>query len=283
MWLEVASKILSESLLSLYPVFVKNINLPLHLQLWSRFITYIVISGFFVNWGFIAETLFSKKGLALSLVTILHVYASYRGFQLLESGVAYALFYTYPLIILLLAKTSLQPIMFLTVIGIILLCIPTINIQEREKEEQKEEKEPFETSSLFPLEGYLMIGLAAFTEAIIYFIVRSIKTKNSWNHLFLSYFIGTFFFSFLGLKEISNITITSTLSISLFINSIIGLCGYLLRFYSATRLSPAIYAPLSYVGIIIAYVYGFLFNGEQITIQKIVGTFCIIVSVLNIG
>lgn len=285
MWLEVASKILSESLLSLYPVFVKNINLPLHLQLWSRFITYIIISGFFVNWGFIAEALFSKKGLLLSLVTILHVYVSYRGFQLLESGVAYALFYTYPLIILLLAKTSLQPIMFLTVIGIILLCIPTINIQEREKEkkEQKEEKEPFETSSLFPLEGYLMIGLAAFTEAIIYFIVRSIKTKNSWNHLFLSYFIGTFFFSFLGLKEISNITITSTLSISLFINSIIGLCGYLLRFYSATRLSPAIYAPLSYVGIIIAYVYGFLFNGEQITIQKIIGTFCIIVSVLNIG
>ena len=88
MYLEVISKILSESLLSLYPVFVKNIDLPLHLQLWSRFMTYIVITGFFIDWGFIAKSMFSKNGLLLSFITIIHVYTSYRGFQLLESGIA---------------------------------------------------------------------------------------------------------------------------------------------------------------------------------------------------
>ena len=304
MYFEILSKILSESLLSLYPVFVKNIDLPLHLQLWSRFITYIVITGFFVDWGFIAKTLFSKNGLFLSIITIVHVYASYRGFLILESGIAYSLFYTYPLIILLGAGEPINALMFLAIIGVILLSYdfsaspartPEIGTIVGDKlgnnNEPNESKEGLDNllqdssnnnnMTLFPYEGYIMIALAAITEAIIYFIVRSIKTTNNWNHLFLSYFAGTFLFSFIGLKDIAKITLTSKLSISLLINAIIGLCGYLLRFYAATRLSPVIYAPLSYIGIIMAYVYGFVFNREQITIQKIIGTICILLAIFK--
>jgi drug/metabolite transporter (DMT)-like permease len=88
-------------------------------------------------------------------------------------------------------------------------------------------------------------------------------------------------FSFIGLQDIAKITLTSTLSISLFINAIIGLCGYLLRFYATTRLSPAIYAPLSYIGIVMAYIYGFAFNREQITLQKVIGTICILAAIFK--
>jgi hypothetical protein len=239
MYLEVISKIFSESLLSLYPVFVKNIDLPLHLQLWSRFITYIVITGVFVDWGFIAKSLFSKNGLLLSIITIVHVYTSYRGFQLLESGIAYSLFYTYPIMILLVAGEPINALMFLAIIGVIFLSndfssspkLPRFASDSSHKQEEDTEsakKEGFDNTPMFPYEGYVMIALAAATEAIIYFIVRSIKTTNNWNHLFLSYFAGTFLFSFIGLKDIAKITITSRLSISLFINAIIGLCGYLL-------------------------------------------------------
>lgn len=293
MYLEVISKILSESLLSLYPVFVKNIDLPLHLQLWSRFITYIIITGFFVDWRFIAKSMFSKNGLLLSFITIIHVYTSYRGFQILESGIAYSLFYTYPLMILLFAGEPINALMFLAVIGVILLSndlstyfesSPKANIKEgiQENSDNQQQKTPTNRSiQMFPYEGYVMIALAAATEAIIYFIVRAIQTTNNWNHLFLSYFMGTFLFSFIGLQDIAKITLTSTLSISLFINAIIGLCGYLLRFYAATRLSPSIYAPLSYVGIIMAYVYGFAFNQEKITIQKVIGTICILAAIFQ--
>jgi drug/metabolite transporter (DMT)-like permease len=287
MYLEVISKILSESLLSLYPVFVKNIDLPLHLQLWSRFITYIVITGFFVDWGFIAKSLFSKNGLLLSFVTIIHVYTSYRGFQLLESGIAYSLFYTYPLMILLVAGEPINALMFLAIIGVILLSnelssSPKSNIKEGITEEsEKTQSKTLDNTPMFPYEGYVMIALAAATEAIIYFIVRAIETTNNWNHLFLSYFAGTFLFSFIGIQDIAKITLTSTLSISLFINAIIGLCGYLLRFYATTRLSPAIYAPLSYIGIVMAYVYGLAFNQEQITIQKVIGTICILAAIFK--
>lgn len=287
MYFEIVSKILSESLLSLYPVFVKNIDLPLHLQLWSRFITYIIITGFFVDWGFIAKTLFSKNGLLLSVITIAHVYTSYRGFQLLESGIAYSLFYTYPIIILLGAGEPIHALMFLAIIGVILLSNDFDFSSEQgtivgDNNNMNEPKEGLDNNTaMFPYEGYIMIALAAITEAIIYFIVRSIKTTNNWNHLFLSYFVGTFLFSFIGLQDIAKITVTSRLSISLLINAIIGLCGYLLRFYAATRLSPVIYAPLSYIGIIMAYVYGFVFNREQITIQKIIGTICILLAIFE--
>jgi drug/metabolite transporter (DMT)-like permease len=317
MYIEILGKVVSESLLSLYPVFVKNINIPLHLQLWSRFITYIIITSFFVDWGFIAKTLFSNNGMLLSIITIIHVYTSYRGFQLLESGIAYSLFYTYPIMILLLAGEPIHILMLLAIVGVVLLSyddmfsnrlpsrvsfilrnssvvspeklpIPTLVPSSRittkkvegfsdDKVEEKSDTPP----AIVPYEGYIMIALAAFTEAIIYFIVRSIKTTNNWNHLFLSYFAGTILFTVIGFSEIMKMTVSSNLSMSLGINAVIGLCGYLLRFYAATRLAPTIYAPLSYVGIVMAYVYGFLFNGEHITTQKIIGTICILASIFN--
>ena len=42
------------------------------------------------------------------------------------------------------------------------------------------------------LEGIVMILLAGLTEALIYFVVRRLKTSNPWNHLFMSYFVGVF-------------------------------------------------------------------------------------------
>jgi len=280
MYIEILGKVVSESLLSLYPVFVKNIHIPLYLQLWSRFITYIIITSFFVDWGFISKSLFSKNGILLSVITIIHVYTSYRGFQLLESGIAYSMFYTYPIMILLFAGEPIHILMILAIVGVVLLAYDDKPPPNKKQTARTPDIE-YGSKDKVPYEGYIMIALAAITEAIIYFIVRSIKTTNNWNHLFLSYFAGTFLFTFIGFSEITKMTISSRLSISLLINAIIGLCGYLLRFYAATKLSPTIYAPLSYIGIVMAYVYGFLFNGERITIQKIIGTICILISIIR--
>jgi drug/metabolite transporter (DMT)-like permease len=126
-------------------------------------------------------------------------------------------------------------------------------------------------------EGVIMIFLAAFTEALIYFVVREIKTPNNWNHLFLSYFFGAVAFTTFYFGEISKITWESTLSFSMMVNIVIGLIGYLLRFFAISRLDAAIYAPLSYFGILMSYVYGVLINGESITWQKIIGTLCILI------
>uniref|UniRef100_A0A6C0I0X4 EamA domain-containing protein n=1 Tax=viral metagenome TaxID=1070528 RepID=A0A6C0I0X4_9ZZZZ len=260
---EIISKLASESLLSLYPIFVKNIGLPLLLQTWSRCFSYAIISSFFVDYSFILNAMTTTSGLLLSFITMIHIYTSYRGFELLESGIAYSIFYLYPIMILLMANEKINPIIFLSLVGVFLLV----------------SNEKFNIMSIIESpEGLIMILLAAFTEANIYFLVRDIKTTNNWNHIFISYFVGAIFLSIYFFKNIMEIKLNGRLSLSLGINLIIGLLGYLLRFFAISRLDTVLYASLSYFGIFMAFVYGILFNNESIDLKKVIGSLFIIIS-----
>jgi len=289
MYLEIFSKLLAESLLSFYSISVKKINVPLNLQIWSRFFTYVFISAIFINWSFVYNTILSTNGLLLSIVTILHVYTSYRSFQLLESGVATALFYVYPLIILLLSGTSISPILFLAFLGVYLLSSNDTDLRDNSKKgkEGKDKKlENYENimkentlmKESFWNEGIFMAFMAAFTEAIIFFIVKNIKTMNNWNHLFISYFFGSIALSVYFWKDIFSMKLYSGLSLSILLNIFIGLVGYYLRFFAISRLDASIYAPLSYFGIVTSYIYGILLNNDVINMRKIFGTLCIIIT-----
>ena len=263
MFLEILSKLTSESLLSLYPVFVKHIGLPLALQTWSRCFSYAILSAFFIDYSYVFNAMTSSSGILLSLITIVHIYASYRGFELLESGVAYSLFYLYPIMILLMSNKPINPAVLLAIPGVLLLV----------------SNEQFNLINLINSpEGVFMILFAALTEAFIYYLVRDIKTTDHWNHIFISYFIGAILLSIYFFKKISATSFKGPLSISLGINTIIGLFGYLLRFYAISRLPTSLYAILSYFGIFMATVYGVLINGEQIKLKKIIGSLLIIVS-----
>jgi len=306
MILGIASKLVAESLLSLYPTFVKNINLAIGLQLWSRCFAYIIISGLFIDWSFIWKHLFGYNGLLLSCITTIHIYTSYRGFQLLDGGIAYALFYTYPLMILLLSEDKIHYstifALSLTMLGVIIIyfsdmigetigsvigqvlgqTIDQVTSQSTKPSNKSNNNtnnnSDSQTSNLW---GYIMIFFAALTEAIIYFLVREIKTLNNWNHLFISYLFGAIASTIYFFQDIIQIRATSNLSISLFINICIGLFGYLLRFYAASRLKPSLYAPLSYFGIVMAFIYGIIFNGEFVSIVKLMGVLCIILGVYS--
>ena len=269
MFYEIASKLASESLLSLYPVIVKNIAIPIDMKLWCRFFTYVVISMFFIDPSYIQSNLVSADGIMLSVITIAHVYTSYKGFMLLESGMSYTLFYLYPIMILLMSGEPIHPIMGLSLLGVYLL------YSEKTKEKDEESKEKDIDQETDKLHGVIMISLAAFTEALIYFVVRRLKTTNNWNHIFLSYFPGSLLMTGLLFNQIN--FANKSIGLSLVLNGVIGLVGYLLRFFAISRLSPSIYAPLSYFGVVMAYVYGILINGEQITLIKVLGSLCIVI------
>lgn len=312
--LAIFSKLLSDSLVSLYPTIVKNINVPIGLQLWTRFFTYTGFSFFLVDWKLIYNELFSGLGMLLSFFTILNVYCVYRGFLLLEGGIAYALYYTYPLIILLFSGETPGIAICMAILGILILYKSNHN-QDAEKESEKDNvkdkengKESFEEkekpnieptagpnmiqeitkklaekfeNSIFPskkVEGYFMILLASLSQATIYFLIRKIKTKNHWNHLFLSYYFGAILFTFYYFQEIQTFGVVSHLSLSLLLNICVGLAGYMLRFYAIYRLPPTVYAPLSYFGVVTANLYGVLFNAEKVTNLKILGILCILLS-----
>ena len=260
------SKLLSESLLSLYPIFIKKLKLNINLQLSIRLIIYLIISLFFCNINFILNHIFKYNTLILGFLNLIHIYCSYKGFELLESGLSYTLFYTYPIFILLFSGIKLHISIFISLLGVFIL---TKN----------------EFNKGISTKGLIMILIAAITEALIYFYVRKINTRNNWNHLFLTYFYGTLiilvYFIFNNKNKIissdKKIIKNKKILLSLVINSIIGSLGYYLRFYATSRLNPFIYAILSYFGIIMSFIYGILFNNEKITLNKIIGSLLIFI------
>jgi drug/metabolite transporter (DMT)-like permease len=285
MFLEILSKLASESLLSLYPIFVKKIGISNSLQLWSRLITYVLISVFFVNWSFIKSSLFSLDSITLGLINLSHIFFSYEGFRHLDSGVSFAIFNTYPLMILLLAGTLWHNSYLLVIVGLALFIYGnyTEKKEENKKEEDKKEEDKKEEKENFNY-GLIMILLAALTEAFIYFLVRRIKTPNNWNHVFISYFLGAVIltaymvYNYKDADSGFDAADKSRVGISVITNGIIGTLGYFLRFFASYRLEPDIYAPLSYFGVVMSYVYGISFDNETLNWKKMLGTVSILAS-----
>lgn len=273
------SKLISESLLSLYPVFVKKISIPIDLQLWTRLITYVLISLFFINLSWIIPNIFTKTAIILSIINTIHIYTSYESFNNLDSGVAFSIFNIYPLLILLLSGITWKFEYFYAIGGLILFAYSNYLSKTSNK-----------TNLAY---GFGMCLIAALTEAFMYFIVKNLKTDNNWNQLFIAYFFGAILSSIWIIKKYllsnkddfatnSNDTEKSNrlglIGLSIMANGIIGALGYWLRFYSIYRLEPAIYSILSFFGIIMAYFYGIVINGESLDAYKILGTGLIILS-----
>ncbi len=228
------------------------------------------------------------------------------GFKYLDSGVSFTLFNTYPFMILLMSNAPWNNAYLLALAGFAIFAYENyIHSGEDKKEENKvknkdENKDKnmrWHNPFIF---GVLMILLSAFTEALIYFLVRKVKSTNSWDHVFISYFLGAlimsiymiyvYFYKKEELKEDfiqkensekednKESFINNRIFIALLLNGILGAVGYYLRFYAAYRLDSQIYAILSYIGIIMAYVYGIALNKEKLSIYKIIGTLFIIIA-----
>jgi drug/metabolite transporter (DMT)-like permease len=298
--LPIFSKVVAESLLSLYPVFVKKIGLDIPIQIWTRLLAYVIISVFFINRTFVYQSLTSYNALLLGFINLSHVYFSYMGFKYLDSGVSFTIFNTYPFMILLMAGAPWNNAYFLALAGFAIFAYENYmhssdvkhiqeEIQHVKKEENEKNNDTWHNPFIF---GVIMILLSAFTEALIYFLVKKVKTKNSWDHVFISYFLGAFIMSLYMIyvyfykkeelkEDFSNKEdnkINNRIFIALLLNGILGAVGYYLRFYAAYRLDSQIYAILSYIGIIMAYVYGIFLNKEKLSIYKIVGTLFIIIA-----
>ena len=136
MLLQILSKLTSESLLSLYPIFVKKIGISSVLQLWTRLITYVFVAMFFVDWSFIKSSIMSLDSITLALVNLSHIYFSYEGFRNLDSGVSFAIFNSYPLMILLLAGVVWHNSYLLAIIGLALFVYGNYTVTKKEEEKE---------------------------------------------------------------------------------------------------------------------------------------------------
>jgi drug/metabolite transporter (DMT)-like permease len=309
--------LMSESLLSLYPIFVKKIDLSLIHQVWARLLAYVAMASIFVDWSFIGNALFSPDAMLLAAINLSHIFFSYEGFRNLDSGVSFAIFNTYPLMILLIAGVMWNNVYLLVLLGLALFVIGEARSASAKKSDDvKAQSATYDTTQIGDgsekpnfIYGIAMILLAALTEALIYFMVRRIKTSNHWNHVFLSYLFGFiaitgYLFTPLRIYNAQYATSCSVIfadkvgdlnvqrcktfdfaqvlkprmGLAIGLNGFLGSVAYFLRFFAASNLTASIFAPLAYFGMVMSYVYGMVFNQEMLSWEKVGGTLCILVA-----
>jgi drug/metabolite transporter (DMT)-like permease len=276
--------LMSESLLSLYPIFVKKINLSLIHQVWARLLAYVAMAAIFVDWSFIGSALFSPDAMLLAVINLSHIFFSYEGFRNLDSGVSFAIFNTYPLMILLIAGVMWNNVYLLVLLGLALFVIGEArNKTPSHKTDKANATDDATTQTSDGSEkpnfiyGIAMILLAALTEALIYFMIRRIKTGNHWNHVFLSYLFGFIAITGYLFKTFDFAQVLKPrMGLAIGLNGFIGSVAYFLRFFAASNLSASIFAPLAYFGMVMSYVYGMVFNGETLSWEKVAGTLSIL-------
>lgn len=276
------------------------------LQMWTRTIAYVLIAAIFVDWSFLKSAIFSVDSLLLAVVNLSHIFFSYEGFRHLDSGVSFAIFNTYPIMILIIASsfgtlaniTKSDYVKYLLVLAGLAFFIYGNFAESKENTENTERNEPKVATESFKddgnpenphfLYGLAMILLAAFTEALIYFLVRRVKTENHWNHVFISYFLGAvamtayvFYADGFSAAKVAETLNQTRVGVATALNGFIGSVGYFLRFYASYNLEASVFAILSYFGIIMSYVYGIAFNNESLTLPKVLGTLCIVGSQLK--
>ena len=273
--------LMSESLLSLYPIFVKKIDLSLIHQVWARLLAYVAMASIFVDWSFIRGALFSPDAMLLAAINLSHIFFSYEGFRNLDSGVSFAIFNTYPLMILLIAGVMWNNVYLLVLLGLALFVLGEARSATRSATDKTKSKatQSESTTSEKPnfIYGVAMILLAALTEALIYFMIRRIKTGNHWNHVFLSYLFG--FIAITGYLfttfDFASV-LKPRMGLAIGLNGFIGSVAYFLRFFAASNLTASIFAPLAYFGMVMSYVYGMVFNQETLSWEKVAGTLSIL-------
>lgn len=262
---------LAEILLSMYPILAKTVKLNTLTQVLVRGTVFTIIGMLFSKLSF-GEILQTPKYSIISLTHIIHIIASYLAFQRLNVGVAMAIFYMYPLVNLWLVNLvenekinrSTIPYFILSILGVAIICYPSIKTKK---------------TGIFL--GILAIIVSVLTESITYVFYKNTNDPNPFNGVITLYLFGTILMLLFAPIYLDNTISFDWIKLILF-NGIIGIAGYLLRFYSIPRVEANLYSINLFIGVISAYIFGWYFVGEKVTIYHIIGTAMIIYSIYGI-
>jgi drug/metabolite transporter (DMT)-like permease len=279
----------SESVLSLYPILVKQLRSSLTSQVFQRCMMYGLLAMLFGGIGSMTN-LFSSSGnvilfLGLGLVNLAHVWTSYRAFQRLPGGAALTLFYTYPILNILGAwlvfgekiNASALPYFALIMGGVYLLITATGKAKDvpgvvKEALDSNDDNEKDKKGFKWP---DVLAGLgAAITETLIYLMLYSRRAEKGVN-MFTSVqrVYGSSALLMLPLLFAGKIDfIGGEMKLMGLWNGLLGFTGYAARFAAIPLVSPLLFSALSLFGIVMGYLWGFLFGQETISGRGVLGS-----------
>jgi len=272
----------SEVILASYPILIKSVDTNLWTQVFSRNLVYAGIAAFILGLGkqgFSDVSLINTSG--GGLLNLFHVGVSYKAFSDLPAGNAMAIFYAYPIWNLIGAYFIFNeripwyqtPWIVLAVAGMLMIAQPNVGtLLNAEK----------------PL-GLVAAVFSGITESMIYFFFRLLgKEETTFRGMFELYG-GSFAWMLpvVGLTSLFTNTNTSLPQLDLttkawvpmiLFNALIGFIGYSMRFAAIPYVSTMIFSVLSFFGIIAAYVFGYLFEGEKPSLLAAGGSLAILIA-----
>jgi drug/metabolite transporter (DMT)-like permease len=262
----------SEIVLSLYPILIKTVKTNFNTQLISRFGVFTLASLLFASKTQFSSLLNLPRLLGYGAISLFHVIASYTAFANLSTGTAMALFYTYPImnviagVLFLNESLSFTSILFLALgfLGTYLLA------QEIPNEEVKGEN-----PNKIPKNYAILAGLlAAFSETLMFLIVRQTKSSNPIDSM-IQLYPGALLLLIVYLTFTNQIKDISTDFESnnklVWFNLIIGFIGYSVRFFSISNVSTLVFSLLSFVGVLSSYFFGKVFVKESVSSMSFLG------------
>jgi drug/metabolite transporter (DMT)-like permease len=291
--------LVSEAILSLYPILIRTLPTTLMTQWFARFLVFPVLAYALSSTQEVpslSSLLLRPSTLFGGLVNLVHIAASYVSFALLPAGTALSLFYTYPLWNLLAGwlffdeGLSAQTLVLVAVamIGVWLLTID----KATEKAQPVDKAQPV-TPLRPPLTppsplamnhttGIAAAVLAALTETLLYVFVRKtapLTASTPFRAILQLYPLGLLVLLGAIAYRPAELDLTpSTLLTLVGFNALVGFVGYATRFYTIPKVSTLTFSLLSFVGVVFGYLWGHLFTSDQTTPLSWLGSGLIVIA-----
>ncbi len=261
--------IASEAILSLYPILIKLVDTDISTQMVARFATFTVgavalasPTALLKSWGTPAA---AAKSFGLGCLSLSHVAASYYAFQQLPAGVAMSLFYTYPVMNVIVGILGLKEAITPLQIGLVSAALVGVILVSFGSHEPNDRKE-------IHWKGIGAALAAAATETAMYFAVKEASLKDAYFSLLQLYPGGLLALGAILAYQGRPIDMrVSTWTPILLFNFIVGFIGYGIRYYAIPKVSVGVFSVLSFVGVVASFIYGWLFVGEHPTLLSSVG------------
>ena len=284
---------ISATLRSLYPILIRFYPNSIFIQTFLRFLTFTIVLGFYLffktSFSFKQILTFSywKENMYPALLQFVHIITSYLSFTYLSPGIAISIFYTYPIFVNIFetyfykffeishtesSKKTISKYLFFALFGVILTQWNVLFSKD------------IKYSSVYLiLLGIFMAFLSSLTEALLTIHSKHhIEKEDSVEYLFNIHSIGTFLILFFLLFYKHKFKlfkpISSTFYIILF-NSIIGVLSFYLLILALKNLQIEHFSSIVYIGVIMAYIFGYIFFKIKIEWYHILGTIFILFAI----
>ena len=275
----------SQIIMSLYPILIKWVPTNLWTQIVSRmlvygFLAFLILLGRPKELGSVSLAGMAGGG----LLNLAHIATSYKAFSELPAGNAMALFYAYPIWNLLGAyfllgekiRMDFIPWIVLAIVGMVMILQPDVgSLLTMEK--------PFATFCA------IMSGI---TESAIYFFFKLMgKEEGTFKGMFELYggsfswmlpviigsSVGAFYLP-MGFT-LPKIEFSWKIWLPMIVfNAFIGFTGYAMRFAAIPMVSTIVFSILSFIGIIAAYFFGYVFENEKPSRMAMGGALAIMIA-----